>query len=326
MKEIIRLFPESFQLALLQQVDWGCVQELRIRVNQPIEVLDQHRHRTLGARPLQPEDLLYVLNQISQFSLYRYKDELREGFITVEGGHRVGLAGKANTVNEGVDTLKHISFMNIRVARSTIGQAEELLPYLFEGGRWCSTLLIGPPHSGKTTLLRGLAKLMGSTNSVHPSVKVAVVDERSELAASLRGIPQLDIGERTDVMDACPKAEGMMMMVRSMSPEVLVVDEIGSEQDAKAIHEAMLTGVEVICSVHGEGLTSIEKRPSVSPLLEREIFQRFVVLERIRPGGVGKAVILDAKGERIGECRGGRKPHAMVRGRNYSNRDYVGGI
>ncbi|WP_079479753.1 stage III sporulation protein AA [Halobacillus salinus] len=324
MKEIIRLFPEPFLPILKQQVDWSSVQELRIRVQKPIEILDRHGYRSLGMNRLRPEDLSYMLNQISQFSLYRFKDELREGFITVEGGHRVGLAGKANTIDEGVDTLKHISFMNIRVARATVGQAEELLPYLYQQGRWCSTLLIGPPHSGKTTLLRGLSKSIGSSNKMHEAVKVSVVDERSELAASLRGIPQLDVGERTDVMDACPKAEGMMMMIRSMSPDVLIVDEIGSEQDAKAINEAMLTGVEVICSIHGGSLESIQKRPSVQSLIERKIFERFIVLERIRPGSAGNAVILNGDGEEMAVHRGRWRSDGMDRSRNRLDSNYVG--
>ncbi|MCA0970118.1 stage III sporulation protein AA [Halobacillus litoralis] len=320
MREIIRLFPEPFQLRLKQEVDWNKVQELRVRVNQPIEVLDRHQHRSLGSQLVEPKDVTYMLNQISQFSLYRFKDELREGFITVEGGHRVGLAGKANTVNEEVETLKHISFMNIRVARSTTGQAEQLLPYLMEEGRWCSTLLIGPPHSGKTTLLRGLAKSISTPQDGRQASKVAIVDERSELAASLRGVPQLDVGRRTDVMDACPKAEGMMMMIRSMSPEVLIVDEIGSEEDARAIHEATLTGVEVICSVHGDRLEKVKKRPSVEKLVREQIFERFIVLHRIRPGQAGTIRILNARGEMMAECKGGLDPGAVGRGSYHFNR------
>ena len=325
MKEIVRLFPEHLQPLLQKGVDWSAVQELRIRVNRKVETLGQYGHKMLGEHVMQPSDLSYMLNQISQFSLYRFKDELREGFITVEGGHRVGLAGKANTVNDHVDTLKHISFMNIRVARSSSGQAEQLVPYLYENGKWLTTLIIGPPHSGKTTLLRGLASIIGSEHHLCPASKVALVDERSELAASLRGVPQLDVGERTDVMDACPKAEGMMMMIRSMSPEVLIVDEIGGTKDAEAIREAMLTGVDVMCSIHGDSLETLQKRPSAQSLISEGVFERFVILDRMRPNVPGRAVIYRNDGRVLAECER-RNRDAVDRSRHRVNRHHVGRV
>ncbi|MCA0982784.1 stage III sporulation protein AA [Halobacillus yeomjeoni] len=307
MKEIIRLFPDHFQTLLLKDVRWGEIQEIRLRVHKRIETLGADSHKVLNSPLLSPQDLSHILNQISQFSLYRFKDQLKDGFITIEGGHRVGLAGKANTVNDSVETLKYISFMNIRIARSKPGQVERLLPYLYHNHKWTSTLIIGPPHSGKTTILRDLARAISSENQFHTSSKVAIVDERSEIAASLRGIPQLDVGSRTDVMDACPKVQGMMMMIRSMSPDILIVDEIGSIDDAEAIKEATFTGVEVICSVHGKDFQSVLKRPSTKILMEEGIFQRYVILERLMPSRPHTLTILNERGKQLVHFKGERE-------------------
>ncbi|MGI8316176.1 stage III sporulation protein AA [Halobacillus mangrovi] len=324
MKEIIRLFPDHFQLLLKKNVNWETVQEIRLRVQHKIEILDSTTNACLSQGCLSAADLSYVLNQISQFSLYRFKDQLKDGFITIEGGHRVGLAGKVNTINDKVDTVKHVSFMNIRVARSTRGHVEPLLPYLYHDGRWTSTLIIGPPHSGKTTLLRELAQMIGS-NRIYPASKVAVVDERSEIAASLQGVPQLDVGSRTDVMDACPKAEGMMMMIRSMSPEVIVVDEIGGIQDADAVREAAYTGVEVICSIHGDSFESARNRPSTNSLITEKVFDRYIVLGRLTDKKPGATMVLDETGQVIAQMER-RRNDGVARSSNNPVRHHLGGF
>ncbi|MGP4074375.1 stage III sporulation protein AA [Halobacillus sp. K22] len=323
MEEIIRLFPDHFQILLKRKVNWKTAQEIRLRINRKIEVLDARQTAVIEGPLVTSVDLSYVLNQISQFSLYRFKDELKEGFITIQGGHRVGMAGKANTVNNRIETLKHIAFMNIRVAKNTVGQVNQLIPYLYQDGRWASTLIIGPPHSGKTTLLRELAQRIGSDYQNQHACKVAIVDERSEIAASLRGIPQLEVGERTDVMDACPKAEGMMMMIRSMSPEVMIVDEIGGIADANAIREATFTGVEVICSIHGTSLTNVKKRPSAKELIEEGVFERYLVLERLSPNNAGSVSILDECGLPIAHWKG-RELNGVDRGRTHIDCNYIG--
>ncbi|WP_027955429.1 MULTISPECIES: stage III sporulation protein AA [Halobacillus] len=325
MKEILRLFPPSFQKVLLEQVDWRRVQEIRLRVDRPIEMISSSGYSVIESLSMTADHLSYVLNQISQFSLYRFKDELKEGFITIEGGHRVGLAGKANTQEDKVETLKHISFMNIRVARSTRGQVSSLLPYLYDDMGWRSVLIIGPPHSGKTTLLRELACVIGAAAGSYSPSKVAIVDERSEIAASLRGVPQLDVGTRTDVMDACPKADGMMMMIRSMSPDVLIVDEIGGERDALAVQEAVYTGVKVICSLHGNGVESVSRRPSVSQLMHDQVFERYITLERLRAGSVITWKVYNHLGQVLGEGEGGRMD-GVDRRRHHFNRYNTGRV
>ncbi|MEN2464730.1 stage III sporulation protein AA [Ornithinibacillus sp. JPR2-1] len=280
MEEILRLFPTEIQTVLRSKIGkrWNMVQEIRVRLNQPIELIfDQGVEWVTQARP-NKTDNVFIVNQLSEFSLYRMEDELREGYITIEGGHRVGLAGKVNTVHGMVKAIQYITFFNIRIAKQKIGVGKQVMPYLYENG-FLNTLFVGSPQSGKTTLIRDVIRIISSGwNHILPK-KVGVVDERSEIAACLKGVPQHDLGRRTDVLDACPKAEGMMMLIRSMSPEILVVDEIGSDKDVQALTNAINAGVTVICTIHGQTLEELKKRPSILPLLEKKVFRRVVLLK-----------------------------------------------
>lgn len=172
------------------------------------------------------------------------EEELRKGFITIPGGHRIGLAGRTVLSGGGVEHLRDITGFNVRIAREVPGIADGVLPYLLDKGRqrMMHTLILSPPQHGKTTLLRDLARQislgeLGKREGIRPGLKVGIVDERSEIAGSRRGVPAFDVGPRTDVLDGCPKAEGMMMMIRSLSPDVLIADEIGRPEDAEAVTE-----------------------------------------------------------------------------------------
>lgn len=260
MEEILRLFPNEMRQVIETKIGnrWDFLQEIRIRLFQPIEfIFDRQIEWITHVKPSK-HDGVYIVNQLSEFSLYRMTDELREGYITIEGGHRVGIAGRVNTIGGSVKALQYITFFNIRIAKQKIGVANAIIPYIFKE-KYLNTLLVGAPQTGKTTLIRDTTRLISSGWGKVPAQKVGVIDERSEIAASINGIPQLDLGTRTDVMDACPKAEGMMMMIRSMSPDVLVVDEIGSADDINALIEAINTGVTVICTIHGQSLIELKK-------------------------------------------------------------------
>lgn len=289
MEEILRLFPHQMNQQLSRSIHnrWTSLQEIRIRIYQPIELVFDPKVEWIQSPAPTPKEMNFMINQLSEFSLYRLEDELREGYITIEGGHRVGLAGKVNTSQGKVKAIKDITFLNIRIARENIGTARQLIPYIRKSQDYLNTLLIGPPLSGKTTLLRDLARIIASgSDFIHPK-KVGIVDERSEIAASLDGIPQHNIGLRADVLDACPKAEGMMMLIRSMSPEILIVDEIGSDEDVQAILEAIHSGVGLICTIHGQSLDELKKRPSLQPIFANNIFQRYIVLDRgKKPGSI----------------------------------------
>ncbi|MBU8879342.1 stage III sporulation protein AA [Bacillus sp. FJAT-29790] len=274
------------------------LEEIRVRINRPLELTIKGIPRFLSYIVRQ-EDAVHLLNKISHFSIYTLEEELRRGYITIEGGHRVGLAGKVILEGGAVKAIRDISSFNIRIAREQIGIADQLVPHLFNGG-WLHTMIIGPPQTGKTTLLRDIARIIssGDINARFQAYKVGIIDERSEIAGSVNGIPQMTFGPRVDVLDACPKVEGMMMMIRSMSPDVLIVDEIGRKEDADAIMEAVNAGIKLIMTTHGSSLEEISKRPTIKPVLEMGIFQRFIELNRKNgPGSV--ASIKDRNGKEI---------------------------
>jgi stage III sporulation protein AA len=276
------------------------LEEIRIRIDRPIEI-------TMKGAPMflsyiiRQEDAFNLLNKISQFSIYTLEEELKRGYITVSGGHRIGLAGKVILEEGKVKAIRDIASFNIRIAKEKIGIAEKIIPFIFNHS-WMHTMIVGPPQTGKTTLLRDIARIISSGNQekgIH-AYKVGIVDERSEIAGCVHGIPQMTFGHRLDVLDACPKAEGMMMMIRSMSPDVLVVDEIGRIEDAESIQEAVHAGIKLIMTTHGTSLEEAKNRPSLKSIIDQNIFQRFIVLSRAHgPGTITH--ILDGNGKELSQ-------------------------
>lgn len=300
METVLSFLPKTIieQLEQIPPIQKLEIEEIRIRTNRPIEV-------TMGGKTIflpyliNVEDANQLLNKISHHSIYALEEELRRGYITIDGGHRIGLAGKVILEAGKVKALRDISSFNIRIAKEKIGIAETLLPALYDQ-QWKHTMIIGPPQTGKTTLLRDIARIVSSGDHKNgiPAKKVGIVDERSEIAGCVNGIPQLTFGPRVDVLDACPKAEGMMMMIRSMSPDVLVVDEIGRLEDTDAILEAVNAGIKLIMTTHGESFEEVQKRPSLQAILKLEIFQRYIELSRRNgPGTVTR--IKDINGNEI---------------------------
>jgi stage III sporulation protein AA len=274
------------------------VEEIRIRINRPIEITANGIPQFM-AHIVTEVDAVQLINKISHFSIYTLEEELKRGYVTIDGGHRIGLAGKVILENGQVKAIRNISSFNIRIAKEKIGIADSLIPYLYKEN-WQHTMIIGSPQTGKTTLLRDIARIISSgyLPMQLPPFKVGIVDERSEIAGSVNGIPQLSFGPRIDILDACPKAEGMMMMIRSMSPDVLVVDEIGRKEDAEAIMEAVNAGIKLIMTTHGNSLAEVQRRPSLQYILNQGIFERYVELSRKNgPGTV--TCIKNSSGQEI---------------------------
>lgn len=298
MKEVIPILPAPIRqiLSALPIAVRENIEEIRLRQNLPLEIRYSQQvsfvtatgQLTAIARNgwiFTEENATKLLNQISQHSLYALEEELKRGYITITGGHRIGIAGKVVLERGDIKGIRDITSFNIRIAREKKGVAAKILPSLLDNSKVCNTLILSPPQCGKTTLLRDLARMISYGNEYASSRKVAIVDERSELAGCLNGVPQRDVGPRTDVLDACPKAVGMMMMIRSMSPDVIIVDEIGRVEDSEAIWEAIHAGVSVICSAHGATIEDMMRRPTIAKLISQQVFSRYVVLDR--SSGVG---------------------------------------
>jgi stage III sporulation protein AA len=297
-KEMIAMLPAPIRhiLTALPAAVRDSLEEIRLRQNQPLEVRYSQQasyvtptgQLTANVRQawiLTEEHATKLINQISQHSLYALEEELKRGYITVAGGHRIGIAGKVVMEGGEVKGIRDITSFNIRIAREKKGAAQKVLPYLFQGGKVLNTLIVSPPSCGKTTLLRDIARSLSYGSEWSSSRKVGIVDERSELAGSVNGVPQRDVGPRTDVLDACPKAVGMMMLIRSMSPDVLIADEIGRTEDGDAIWEAIHAGVAVICSAHGSDLQEVALRPTLGKLMQHRAFSRYIVLNRQHGAG-----------------------------------------
>ncbi len=238
------------------------------------------------------EDITLTLELMSDYSLYAFEEEIKNGYITLLGGHRVGLTGKVIVEKGQVKALRYISGLNIRISHEKIGCADSIIPYLLCETSIYHTLIVSPPGCGKTTLLRDIIRQISNGISSRCSgLTVGVVDERSEIAGCYQGIPQKDIGIRTDVLDGCPKVEGMMMLLRSMAPQVIAVDEIGHEKDIYAIENVLNAGCKIICTVHGNSIEDLQQKPVLSTLLKKNIFERIIFLShRQGPGTLEKII------------------------------------
>ena len=254
-------------------------EEFRLRRGFPMTVLLPEGERETNGPPVGEDELRQVVENATQCSAHTALDRVRQGFVTLRGGHRIGLCGSVTKKEGRIVTLRELSSLSVRVARSVPGLAKPLLPELTEDGRFLSTLILAPPGAGKTTLLRDLVRVLSDGEGCPPH-RVSVADERGEIAALWRGEPQLYVGRHTDVLDGCSKSEGLSILIRGMDPQVAAADELGGSEDVRAAEEAAGCGVAVLATAHGAGLEDLRRRPACRELLELGAFRRLVVLER----------------------------------------------
>ncbi len=284
-QDILPLLPARLQV-LLQPVEENIpVEEIRIRANQPLQIFCGGFERLLyasGERPAaSAEDCTKIVERACEHSIYAWEEELRSGFLTLPGGYRMGLSGKAVRDGNQIGRLADITSINIRIARACIGAADSLMPRLLrQDGTPFPTLIISPPGCGKTTMLRDLVRQLScGINGVLP-MRVCVVDERMEIAGSVRGVAQHELGPRTDVLSGCSKPEGIRLAVRVLSPDVIVTDELGAKEDADAVQEAAYCGVTTIASAHVTNLEALHRRATLMELTRSGAFERLVLLGR----------------------------------------------
>ena len=246
-------------------------EELRMRVGQPLTVLLPEGEIFLG-ESVKAEDLEVLCNIATEFSRYAAAETVREGYLAVKGGFRIGLCGTA-VMKDGVNTnLKNFSSASVRIAREHTGIAEDLAQQLFRDGDFQNTLILSPPGAGKTTLLRDLVRSLSAGVAPYGPRRVSLIDERGEVAVMYRGEPQMDVGPYTDVLDACPKALGIPMVLRAMNPQIIAVDEITAYQDIKAMSLAVGCGVRLLATIHAANLAELQEKPLYRTLMEERIF------------------------------------------------------
>ncbi len=267
------------------------IQEIRLRVNRPVTVFMEGEEFFLSKNGqvsthkenrllLEESDLEDIVNHICHSSPYAYEEEMKRGYITIKGGHRVGISGQAVlTADNEIRTMKNISFINIRIAHEVIGTGDRFLPYLYEKDKVHNTLIVSPPGFGKTTLLRDIIRNISDGNKIANGKNCTIIDERSELAGSYNGIPQLDVGIRTDVMDACPKSIGMMMAIRSMAPQVMAVDELGTAEDIRALFSVIRSGCSILATIHGDSPDSLVEKCFLKEVMNEKVFSRYIIIK-----------------------------------------------
>lgn len=225
-------------------------------------------------------ELADMVYKICENSYYAYQDDINKGFITIRGGHRIGLVGTPVVEDGRIINIRDISSLNIRVAREVIGCGSGIVKHILKGRRDIyNTLIISPPGLGKTTLLRDIIRTVSNgTENIFDGLKVGVVDERGEIAACYRGIPQNDLGYRTDVIHGVHKKEGMEMLLRSMSPNVIALDELGNPDDVSTLLQVLNAGVRLLATAHGYEVDGLKKRRGFRELFAENCFERFVVI------------------------------------------------
>jgi len=286
---------------ILSNNDWKNINEIRLRVGKPLILksgaeefyADEYGVKTenekISYKP-DAKDIDEMLNMISDYSLYSVQEQLKCGFITVQGGHRAAFAGKVVTENNKITAIKNIGSAALRIAEEKKGCGKEAIRYVRENGIK-NTLIVSPVCGGKTTMLRDIVRILSNDG-----VTVGLADERGELAACYMGVAQLDVGSRTDVIDNCPKSYALSMLIRTMSPDLICADEIGTIDDFNAIKEASLCGSAIICTAHGGDINDILKRCKINDA--EYIFDRYILLEgRKAPGKI--IGVFDKKGERL---------------------------
>lgn len=266
---------------------WRRAEEIRLSVSKPAMICFnggfEYVHTSEGVFVCGKKTIEDTLMLISGNSMYAVTDKLTKGFITIKGGNRVGIAGTSVITDGKITTIKEISSINIRIKRELKGVADKVISSIVERDIIHNTLIISPPQCGKTTLLRDIARCLGDGCERLPAVKVVVIDERSEVAAMYHGVAQNDIGLRTTVLDNCPKSLGIPLAVRSMSPDVIITDELDAGDDISAINYAANSGVKIISSVHSGDVEELINKNNFKSILP--YFDVFITLTNI--GGTG---------------------------------------
>ena len=309
MEEILNYFTEKISIQLENEIKdkFDTLEEIRLRVERPIVLKFKDNDKVIKYN-VTTEDILSTLQILCENSIYTYQGQIAEGFITVKGGHRVGISGSCAIENGKVINIKYIYSLNFRIARQVIGSSNPVLRHILnlESNSIYNTLIVSAPGTGKTTILRDIIRQLstGIKEIKFLAINVGIVDERGEIAAMYKGIPQNDIGIKTDIMENVSKNIGIRMLIRSMAPKVIVADEIGKREDIEAIHYAVCSGCKGIFTAHGSTFEDISLNPIIHNLIETHTIDRLIFLDEKEKGKIKELYALNKKNgeyEKTGE-------------------------
>jgi stage III sporulation protein AA len=288
MEEILKVLPIEIKEKVKNKLDG--LEEIRIRVNKPV-ILQYGQAEEILHYIVDSAMILSILQNICDNSIYAYQEQICNGYVTIKGGHRVGITGNVVIKENKVINISYINGLNFRIARQVLNCSYKAIKYIINlpENTIYNTIIVSPPGRGKTTILRDLIRNIsnGIEDIGFKGVNVGLADERSEIAAMYKGIPQNDVGLRTDILDNVPKAIGMKMLIRSMNPKIIVADEIGKEEDIDAINYAVCSGVKGIFTAHGSNMEDIIKNPILNKLYNANTFELILFLDKNREIIVG---------------------------------------
>lgn len=302
-KGLVSVFPTSIR-PRMRKINWDGLEEIRVRIGWPVELIYGNHNEWLGNYDsmIDRKCLDEMLNYITGYSIYAMDEEIKQGYITFSGGHRIGITGHATyeTLRDSKDlritSIVDIGGLNIRIAHERKGCAKRIVPYLRKGEGIYNTLIFAAPGVGKTTYLRDIIRILSEGDEEHSGLKISVIDERSEIAACVDGKPQNDLGKRTDVLDACPKELGMKMVLRTMSPDVIAVDELGKENEFMLLEQMQCSGVKLLGSIHAGDMDEVLRNPMIRSAIKSGSIERLVELRKLY-NGYRTFCIYDANGK-----------------------------
>ena len=274
--DIFNFFPQRIVEVLKRYItssNYNFLEEIRIRINRPI-VIKYNMNFEILDYVIKTDDIQEIMQYITENSVYSYQNQICEGFITLKGGHRVGISGNVAMENEKVRNINYIFSLNFRIAKQIIGASEKILNKVYNDGIIYNTLIVSPPGGGKTTILRDLIRILSSYKTI------GVVDERGEIAAMYKDNLQNDLGLNVDVLNNIKKSIGIKMLIRSMSPDLICADEIGTKEDIEAIKYAVTSGVNGVFTAHGETINKINQNPILKDLIEDKLIDQIILLNK----------------------------------------------